>query len=57
VTFSVVGQHARPAGSIGYVQARQASVIEWVGGMTARITVYTDIDEGRAAAERLAEQR
>jgi ketosteroid isomerase-like protein len=57
VTFSVVGQHARPAGSTGYVRTRQASVVEWVRGMAARITVYTDIDEGRAAAQRLAESR
>jgi ketosteroid isomerase-like protein len=58
VTFSVVGQEGRPAGSTGYVRTLQASVVEWVGGgMAARVTVYTDIDEGREAAERLAESR
>lgn len=29
----------------------------FVDGMVVRVTVYTDIDEGRAAAGRLAEQR
>jgi hypothetical protein len=28
-----------------------------VGGMIVQVTVYTDIDAGRAAAERLAESR
>jgi ketosteroid isomerase-like protein len=58
VTFSVVGQEGRPAGSASYVRTRQASVTEWLEeGMAARITVYTDIDEARAAAERLAGER
>jgi ketosteroid isomerase-like protein len=57
VTFSAIRQDARPAGSIGYVQRREAYVLEWVADMVARLTVCTDIDEGRAAAERLAEWR
>jgi ketosteroid isomerase-like protein len=57
VTFTVVRQDARPAGSTGHVRKREAYVVEWVAGMVARLTVYTDIDEGRAAAERLAEAR
>ncbi len=57
VTFSVVRHDARPAGSTGHVQTRQASVLEWVEGMVARITIYTDIDAGRTAAERLVEER
>ncbi len=57
VTFVVIRHDGRPTGSVGQVQTRQASVIEWVAGMAARLTVYTDIDEGRAAAERLAEER
>src|SRR4051812_36753080 len=40
VTFSVVRQDARPAGSTGYVQQREAFVVEWVAGMVARFT-YT----------------
>jgi ketosteroid isomerase-like protein len=57
VTFSVTRQDARPAGSSGYVRTREAHVTEWMEGMAARVTVYTDIDEGRAAAEQLAESR
>ena len=57
VTFSVVREDARPAGSAGHVRAREAYVQEWVDGMTARVTTYADIDEARAAAERLPEER
>jgi ketosteroid isomerase-like protein len=57
VTFSVIRQVARPTGSTGRVRTREAHVIEWAAGMIARVTVYTDIDEGRAAAGRLAASR
>ena len=57
VTFSVLRDDGRPAGSTGHVETRQAYVLEWVEGMVARATVYSDIDEARAAAERLAEER
>jgi hypothetical protein len=36
---------------------RWAAVAEWADGLTTRVTVYTDIDEARAAAERLAQER
>jgi hypothetical protein len=39
------------------MQRREAYVLEWVEDMTRRVTVYTDIEEGRAAAERLAAER
>jgi ketosteroid isomerase-like protein len=55
VVFVVVRQNARPAGSTGYVQWRYAAVYVWAAGVLARITNYTDVDEARAAAERLAE--
>jgi ketosteroid isomerase-like protein len=57
VVLAVVRQDARPAGSTGYVRAREAFVYEWVKEMIARVTVYLDIDAARAAAERLAENR
>jgi ketosteroid isomerase-like protein len=57
VTFSVNRQHARPIGSSAEVQAREAHVTAWVDGKVKRVTVYSDIDEARAAAERLAEER
>jgi ketosteroid isomerase-like protein len=57
IVLLVVCQSARPANSTGHVQRREAYVLEWVDDMIRRTTVYTDIDEGRAAAERLAEER
>ena len=44
VTFSVIHQDARPVGSAGHVRTREAHVIEWVGGLAARVTGYQDID-------------
>ena len=44
-------------GSDAYVEARTAWVSLWEEGQIVRATTYTDVDEGRAAAERLAEER
>ncbi|HEY4427836.1 MAG TPA: nuclear transport factor 2 family protein [Solirubrobacteraceae bacterium] len=55
VVFVAVVQNGRPAGSSGRVQLRYGSVVVWVDGGASRITNYTDVDEARAAAERLAE--
>jgi ketosteroid isomerase-like protein len=57
VTFAVNRQHALPAGSSAPLQAREAHVTEWEDGLAVRVTVYYDISEGRAAAERLAASR
>jgi ketosteroid isomerase-like protein len=57
VIFAVVNQKARPVGSSGGVGVRNGSVIVWVEGLVVRVTSYADIDEARAAAERLAETR
>ena len=57
IVFGVFSQHARPAGSTSYVRMRQAAVVIWVDGVIARLTMYPDIDDARAAAERLAEER
>jgi ketosteroid isomerase-like protein len=57
VTFAVNRQQALPVGSTAPIEAREAHVTEWKDGFVVRITVYTDIDEGRAAAERLARER
>ena len=56
VVLAVVLQEARPAGIAGHVQQREGWVYVWVGGLIARLTA-SDIDEARAAAERLAESR
>jgi len=57
VVLAAFVQTARPAGSSGFVQIRYAAVSSWVDGLIVRTTTYTEIDEGRAAAERLAEER
>jgi ketosteroid isomerase-like protein len=57
VTFAVILQQGRVAGSSGSVQLRYASVAEWRDGLMVRNTTYIDIDEARAAAERLAQER
>ena len=56
VVFAVVIQNGRPAGSAGHLRQREGWVFVWVRGLIARLTAY-DIDEARAAAERLAESR
>ena len=57
VGFAVIGQNARPIGATGRVQSRMAAISETVDGKIVRVTVYFDIDEARAAAERLAVER
>ena len=56
VVFAVVFQEARPAGVAGHVQQREGWVYVWAEGLIARLTI-SGIDEARAAAERLAEER
>jgi ketosteroid isomerase-like protein len=57
VGFRVLIQKGRPAGSSGEVQLRYAAVGVWEDGKIVRMTNYNDIDEARAAAERLALER
>ena len=57
VTFSVIRQQGRLVGSSGYVQLLNAMVNVWVDGVIARTITGPDIDDARAAAERLAEER
>jgi ketosteroid isomerase-like protein len=57
VTFAVIVQTGRVGGSSGSVQLRYGSVMEWSSGRIVRNTTYTDTDEARAAAERLAQER
>jgi ketosteroid isomerase-like protein len=56
VTFSVVVNRGRPHGSAHWIELRYAAVQIWAGGLIERDMDYTDIDEARAAAERLAEE-
>jgi len=57
VAFAVFLQRARPAGSSGWVQFRDARVLLWADGLIERVNTFLDIDAARAAAERLAEER
>ena len=51
--------NGRPTGSLAHsqVHAVYGFVFLWRGGKVARVTVYTDPREARAAAERLAHER
>ncbi len=57
VTFSILVQQGRPAGSDGTVHLRYGTYAEWVDGKAVRVWNHPDIDEARTAAERLAEAR
>jgi len=57
VTFAVLLQRGRPRGSTVEVTRRFGLVNVWDEGLTVLVTNYPDIDEARAAAERLAEER
>jgi len=56
VVFAVVIQDGRPVGSAGHLRQREGWVFLWVRGLIARLTT-SEIDEARAAAQRLAEER
>jgi len=59
VVFTLVRQAGRPVASTGYVRQCEGWVLVWVDDLITSVTYYpeADIDEGRAAAERLAEER
>jgi ketosteroid isomerase-like protein len=56
VVFAVVTQNGRLVGSAGHVRQREGWIYVWARGLIARLTIY-DVDEARAAAERLAQER
>ena len=57
VLFVVSRLDARPVGSPGRVQERWSFTVLWVADMVMRVTGRNDINEARAAAERLAASR
>lgn len=57
VVFQVTRLDARLAGSRGRVQERYSFTVLWVKGMVTRVAGRNDIDEARADAERLAQER
>jgi ketosteroid isomerase-like protein len=57
VTFGVLVQRSTPHGSDRFVETRLGVVAIWRDGQIARATTYQDVDQARAAAERLAQER
>jgi ketosteroid isomerase-like protein len=57
VVLTINHQIARPVGVSGHVELNDAYVLVFDAGALVRWTAYSDIDEARAAAERLAEER
>jgi ketosteroid isomerase-like protein len=56
VVFAVAIQDGRLVGSASRIRQREGWVYLWVGGSIARLATY-EVDQGRAAAERLAQER
>ena len=57
VMFTVISQRGRLPNTTAWVQEAFPVVSIWADGLVQRLTSYTDTDEARAAAERLAEER
>jgi ketosteroid isomerase-like protein len=57
VVFACAREAGRLVGSDGQVEQHRGWVFVWVDRMVERFTAYLDIDDARAAAERLAESK
>jgi len=57
VVFVTLRLDGRPVGGRGRLQEPYAYTVVWTAGLIERVLVSRDIDEARAAAERLAEER
>jgi hypothetical protein len=57
VNFAVIAAHGRLHGTLSWLELRYAALEIWREGLRERTTYYGDIDEARASAERLAEER
>ena len=57
MTIGVSVMRGRLPGTKGWLQVRYASVSIWADGLVERQAWYADIDQARAAAERLAQER
>jgi hypothetical protein len=55
VIYAMVVFNAHRAGSRDYLRLPSVAVFVWAEGMVARVTLHPDIDEGRGAADRMAE--
>jgi hypothetical protein len=50
-------EDGRLVGSDAHVRQRRAQVVLLAGGLILHQTAYMDVDDGRAAAQRLAQER
>jgi len=58
VVFAVISQQARLAGSAAWIpEERSALVLTGTDGLIEKETNFSNVDEGRVAAERLARRR
>jgi ketosteroid isomerase-like protein len=57
VAFGVYLQRGRPRGSGGFLELRYANVAAWADGLIEHMTSYAEVDDGRAAGERFAQER
>ena len=57
VIFVVVNATGRPVGMDASVEQRRGWAIVWTNGKVVRAASYLDLDQARAAAEHLAEER
>jgi ketosteroid isomerase-like protein len=57
VTFNVISQRGRVADTAAWIPDSSAVVVTWTDGLIKKVTNFTDIDEGRDAAEQLAKER
>jgi ketosteroid isomerase-like protein len=57
IAFLTATLDGRLAGSTAHMRVRFGATYRWVGDLIVHVASYPDIDEARAAAERLAEER
>jgi ketosteroid isomerase-like protein len=57
VVFAAIREDARLVGGDGRVDQLLGWVAQWADELIVRVAVYLDVDDARAAAERLAEGR
>jgi ketosteroid isomerase-like protein len=57
VAFGIARQEGRLHGSTRYVQQREGVITLWAEGLVTNQVFYQDIDEARAVAERLVQER
>jgi len=57
IVFTVAYERARMTGGSGVIPRHVAFVLEFMDGLIVRAAPYSDIDQARTAAERLAEER